>query len=47
MVTSRALELSIGVASIRPRQRINSVIRRLEAHAENPAVAEALEMARG
>ncbi|MEV0480323.1 XRE family transcriptional regulator [Streptomyces sp. NPDC050508] len=45
-VTGRALELSVGVASVRPRERMAVVIRRLGAHRAVPAVAEVLEMAR-
>lgn len=43
--TSRALELSAGVASVRPRHRIAPTLRRLSSHRELPAVAEVLEQA--
>ncbi|MGW8551442.1 XRE family transcriptional regulator [Streptomyces tubercidicus] len=42
----RSLELSAGVASVRPRQRIDPTLLRLSSHRELPAVAEVLEMAR-
>ncbi|MGW7492168.1 XRE family transcriptional regulator [Streptomyces sp. NPDC054786] len=42
----RSLELSAGVASVRPRQRIEPTLRRLSSHRELPAVAEVLELAR-
>ncbi|MDJ0465117.1 XRE family transcriptional regulator [Streptomyces sp. H27-C3] len=45
-VTGRALELSAGVASVRPRQRIMPTIQQLSAYRELPAVAEVLDMAR-
>lgn len=45
-VTSRALDLSSGVASVRPRERIASVIRQLEPHHRVPAVAAVLDKAR-
>lgn len=45
-VTSRVLDLSAGVASVRPRERIAPVLRQLSAHCELPQVAEALEKAR-
>ncbi|UKY50384.1 helix-turn-helix domain-containing protein [Streptomyces inhibens] len=41
----RSLELSAGVASVRPRQRIEPTLRRLSSHRELPAVAEVLELA--
>ncbi len=44
-ITSRVLELSAGVASVRPRQRIEPTLRQLTVHRELPAVAEALERA--
>ncbi len=44
-VTGRALELSEGVASVRPRQRLSPVLQRLSAHKEVPLVAETLEKA--
>ncbi len=40
-----SLELSAGVASVRPRQRIEPTLRRLSSHRELPAVAEVLELA--
>ncbi len=45
-VADRVLDLSNGVASVRPRQRIESVLRELQAHHKAPAVAEVLEKAR-
>jgi hypothetical protein len=45
-VASRVLDLSAGVASVRPRQRIAPVLTQLAAHRQLPAVAEALEKAR-
>lgn len=44
-ITSRALELSAGVASVRPGERLAPIIRRLRAHHELPAVAEVLAKA--
>ncbi|MFC9241331.1 XRE family transcriptional regulator [Streptomyces decoyicus] len=44
--TSRALELSAGVASVRPRQRLAPTLRRLSRYRELPTVAEVLERAR-
>ncbi|MET9517600.1 XRE family transcriptional regulator [Streptomyces sp. NPDC002994] len=44
-ITGRALELSAGVASVRPRQRIRPTLQQLSAYRELPAVAEVLEMA--
>ncbi|MEV0119573.1 helix-turn-helix domain-containing protein [Streptomyces sp. NPDC050844] len=44
--TSRALDLSAGVASVRPRQRLAPVLRRLSDHRALPEVAEVLEKAR-
>ncbi|GGU88426.1 hypothetical protein GCM10010211_63590 [Streptomyces albospinus] len=44
-VTSRAMELSTGVASVRPRRRIARTLRRLRAHRELPVVAELLDQA--
>ncbi|MCL6297546.1 helix-turn-helix domain-containing protein [Streptomyces kronopolitis] len=43
----RSLELSAGVASVRPRQRIQPTLRRLSSHRELPAVAAVLELAQG
>lgn len=42
----RALELSAGVASVRPRERLSPVLRRLGEHRSLPAVAEVLDRAR-
>lgn len=42
---SRVLELSAGVASVRPRQRIAPVLHGLTAHRTVPAAAEALDRA--
>ncbi|MCP3820424.1 XRE family transcriptional regulator [Streptomyces sp. A3M-1-3] len=44
-VTGRVLELSAGVASVRPRERIEPTLRQLSTHRELPAVAEVLELA--
>ncbi|MGW5864216.1 XRE family transcriptional regulator [Streptomyces sp. NPDC055239] len=44
--TSRALDLSAGVASVRPRQRLTPVLRRLGDHRTLPEVADVLEKAR-
>lgn len=45
-VTGRALDLSAGVASVRPRKRLAPVLQRLEVHHQVPAVAGVLEKAR-
>lgn len=45
-VTGRALDLSAGVASVRPRQRLAPVLRKLNEHRALPAVAEMLDKAR-
>lgn len=45
-VTGRALNLSAGVASVRPRERLAPVLRALGAHRSLPQVAEVLEKAR-
>ncbi|MFE4536246.1 XRE family transcriptional regulator [Streptomyces scopuliridis] len=45
-VTGRALELSAGVASVRPRARLAPVLRQLGDHHAVPAVAEVLERAK-
>ena len=45
-VTGRALDLSSGVASVRPRERLAPVLRRLGEHRALPAVAVVLEQAR-
>lgn len=42
---SRALELSTGVASTRPRQRIGVVLSRLRAYGDVPEVREVLDLA--
>lgn len=44
--TSRALDLSAGVASVRPRQRLAPVLRRLSDHRALPEVADVMEKAR-
>lgn len=46
VVVSRVLELSAGVASVRPRERLAPVLRQLGAHRDLPQVAEVLEKAR-
>ncbi|MDX3497853.1 XRE family transcriptional regulator [Streptomyces turgidiscabies] len=43
--TSRALDLAAGVASVRPRERLAPVLRRLGNHRALPVVAETLEKA--
>ncbi|WP_413800520.1 XRE family transcriptional regulator [Streptomyces iranensis] len=43
---SRALELSAGVASVRPRQRLAPILHQLKAYKELPAVTDVLEKAR-
>ncbi|NUH37925.1 XRE family transcriptional regulator [Streptomyces samsunensis] len=45
-ITGRVLELSAGVASVRPRQRLTPILQQLTAHRELPTVAEVLEKAR-
>ncbi|MGW6603376.1 XRE family transcriptional regulator [Streptomyces sp. NPDC055036] len=45
-VTGRALELSAGVASVRPRARLSPILRQLRDHHEVPAVADVLERAK-
>ncbi len=45
-VTGRALDLSYGVASVRPRERLAPVLRRLVEHQALPVVAAVLEQAR-
>ncbi|MFD3836592.1 XRE family transcriptional regulator [Streptomyces sp. NPDC058642] len=45
-VTGRALDLSAGVASVRPHQRLAPVLRKLDEHRALPAVAEMLDKAR-
>lgn len=44
-VTGRALELSSGVASVRPRQRLTPVLAQLGQHRDVPAVRHLLERA--
>lgn len=46
-VTGRALDLSSGVASVRPRERLAPVLQRLGEHRALPAVADILERAGG
>jgi tetratricopeptide (TPR) repeat protein len=45
-VAGRALDLATGVASVRPRQRLAPVLRRLGEHEALPSVAEVLDKAR-
>ena len=45
-VTGRALDLSAGVASVRPRQRLSPVLWKLSEHRASPVVAEVLDKAR-
>lgn len=45
-VTGRALDLCLGVASVRPRERLAPVLRRLREHQALPVVASVLEQAR-
>ncbi|WP_261989648.1 helix-turn-helix domain-containing protein [Streptomyces sp. uw30] len=45
-VAGRALDLSSGVASVRPRERLAPVLRRLGQHQALPAVADVLEQDR-
>ena len=45
-VAGRVLDLSDGVASVRPRQRLSPVLQRLSEHAAMPGVREVLERAR-
>ncbi|WP_235968392.1 tetratricopeptide repeat protein [Streptomyces mesophilus] len=45
-VTSRALTLCTGVASVRPRRRLDTVLHELSSHAGVPEVRDALERAR-
>ncbi|MGW4883349.1 helix-turn-helix domain-containing protein [Streptomyces murinus] len=44
-VTSRALDLATGIASVRPRQRLTPVLKKLRAYQSTPVVREALEKA--
>jgi tetratricopeptide (TPR) repeat protein len=46
-VADRILDLSAGVASVRPRQQLAKVLSRLERHTQVPEVAAVLEKARG
>jgi tetratricopeptide (TPR) repeat protein len=45
-VTGRVLDLSSGVASVRPRERLAPVLQRLGEHQALPAVVDVLEQAR-
>ncbi|MBN0048193.1 hypothetical protein JS756_29605 [Streptomyces actuosus] len=45
-VITRALDLAAGVASVRPREQLEPVLRRLGQHQVLPAVADVLERAR-
>ncbi|MER6557220.1 twin-arginine translocation signal domain-containing protein [Streptomyces sp. NPDC001027] len=45
-VTGRALDLCSGVASVRPRERLATVLRRLREHQALPAVATVLDQSR-
>ncbi|MFD5788551.1 helix-turn-helix domain-containing protein [Streptomyces sp. NPDC127037] len=45
--TGRALDLAIGVASIRPRQRLAPLLDRLRVHADISEVRQVLDQARG
>ncbi|NUQ99537.1 MAG: twin-arginine translocation signal domain-containing protein [Streptomyces sp.] len=45
-VTMRALDLSSGLASVRPRERLAPILQRLGEHRALPAVADVLEQAR-
>lgn len=44
-VTSKALDLAVGVASVRPRQRLAPVLTKLSPHKKLPVVRDALERA--
>jgi hypothetical protein len=44
-VVGRVLDLSAGVASVRPRRRLEPTLRRLSPHRDLMAVAEVLERA--
>ncbi|MEU6959388.1 XRE family transcriptional regulator [Streptomyces chrestomyceticus] len=46
-IVSRALDLTAGVASVRPQRRIASALRQLEAHRGLPQVRAVLERAKG
>ncbi|WP_431043750.1 hypothetical protein ACQUSR_18920 [Streptomyces sp. P1-3] len=45
-IRRRILELSAGVASVRPRERIAPTLRQLTAYRELPPVSEVLDKAR-
>jgi tetratricopeptide (TPR) repeat protein len=45
-VTNRALDLASGVASVRPRQRLASLLQQLSEHQALPVVAEVLDKAK-
>jgi hypothetical protein len=44
-VMNGALDLSAGIGSVRPRQRVMAVVRRLARHRNLPQVAELMERA--
>ena len=46
-VTDRVIDLSTGVASVRPMQRIMPILSHLAKYPELPAVSEVLEKVRG
>jgi hypothetical protein len=46
-VAGQVIDLSAGVASVRPRQRLAPVVQQLAGHRSMPAVREVLEAARG
>ncbi|MCM2388972.1 XRE family transcriptional regulator [Streptomyces albipurpureus] len=46
LVVGKALELSSGVASVRPRKRLRDVVHKLQAHSDIPEVAEIMERSR-
>jgi hypothetical protein len=45
-VADRILDLSVGVASVRPRQRLQPILRQLGSHQGVPIIADVLEKAR-
>ncbi|MGV2914522.1 hypothetical protein RMO59_00385 [Streptomyces alfalfae] len=47
VATSKALDLAVGVASVRPRQRLGPVLAQLAPHKALPAVRDALDRAAG
>jgi tetratricopeptide (TPR) repeat protein len=47
MIADRVLDLSVGVASVRPRQRVEPILLQLEASADVPLVASVLEKSKG